>query len=313
MLSSIQLKYIEDNFQYTKEDKLIEDMAKLKSFMPEAMFQKVHVLNEDDCFADMWLVTHDYSTEYSYRCICGKALKRRYLLKHKYKEIEVSLGQVHYEHYCNIDINHVNKIVVDQEQYSKVLEEFEKKMMESKEQRLDLITKIEDLPEKYKEQLSLGLPLLDYQIRYLKKHVNIGKVVTKIMRIPDQLYQEITDLKDSEKKACIIQLQSGREIDSIQQIRDIQYHDLKDRSLIEPDNFNPQQIRFFNTIKDSKEKESMMKNTLEGRYKIINARKAKKLSSKLHRQCVNKISFSDRQHQAFTSDLPQTAYDWTNY
>ncbi len=352
MLNDLQLQFIETHFKKTKTDKLIENMAKLKSFMPKVLFEQAKMLEEEDCFVAMWDVSFDHAEDYRYRCICGKALKNRYLLRHKYKAIELSIGVTHYKEYCDIKVSDIKHIVEDQEEFSKVKKEFEEKIQTLDRKQLDILGQMESLPKLYQEQLAMGLPLLDRQLKYLKnKRLEHG--VHTVMNMGSEMLREIGALDEKRKRAFMIHLESGEVVDSIHDIKALSYSQIRDRvdretaTIIEtksvemPDDpsenyikglgyiddtghiqqhnreksrlLTDRMMKFLGNVADENERASMMKNTLEGVCHITDLNQAKRLSAKFHLQGRLNISMSDRQYEAYMKGSPYNSYNWRKY
>lgn len=350
MFNAEQQQFIETHFKRTKTDKLIENMAKLKSFMPIMLMDRAKILDESDCFASMWEVSVDQGESYQYRCICGKTLKKRFLLRHRYKDIELSLGSSHYEQYCDIHIKDIERIVEEEEAYSKVKWEFEEKLQDIDKERLDILMEMESLPKAYREQLAIGLPLLDKQLHYLNREGRLIRGVRHIMEMDKALLTEIRDLDEERRSNIIIHLESGEVVSSIHDIRTLSYSQIRNRredmdntetvleetdstnaSIADPSSINfikglgyivtdkkPEQLtdkmmKFIGTVRDEMEQWSMMRNTLDGVYRITDLHGAKQLSPKFHRQGVLLISMSDRQYEVYSQGPPYDGYDWKVY
>lgn len=351
MLNEIQLQFIETHFKTTKTDKLIENMAKLKSFMPKMLLEQAKALDDSDCFASMWEVSFDHSQEYSYQCICGKRLKNRYVLRHKYKEIELHLGSTHYEHYCDIHITDVNRIVEEQEAYSKVKWEFEKKMADLDIVRMAILQQMPSLPKLYQQQLAIGLPLLDQQVAYLNQNKRLSHGIHTIMTMDAEMLHEVEALDAPRRSNFIIHLQSGEDIRSIHDVKALSYSEIRDRedTGVERHNATPEllpetsenyiknlgwfgpnptsqqettrepviltdrMMKFLASVADEEERESMMRNTINGVCQITNVNHMKQLSAKMHLQGRLKISMSDRQYAAYAKGSPYITYDWKHY
>lgn len=228
-----QLEFITKAFNQTRNDRIIEDMSRLKSFVPQGI-KNIELLNDSDSLMAAWEVNVFRAESKIYRCICGKKIKNEYRLIHKHKEITLSLGAEHYRQYCGVSVSKVEKIRETYQKYIAVLDELTKLMRNGEYERQKCLIYLDDLPDLMKNQLELGIPLNKSQIENLeKKSSDYFKTISCLKKIETKLLDQMAELSESEQRAIIIKLKNGMEIISLNQLQNIDYDDICDREKVD--------------------------------------------------------------------------------
>lgn len=228
LFSKEQREFIEDNFNQTKNDKIIEDMSHLKSFIPSTM-KTADLLDDTDVFMNVWEVKVFRAERKIYQCICGKMIKNEYRLSHKYKDITLSLGEEHYKQYCGISVSKIENIRALYDKYMSVFNELAELLQTGEYERHKFLLNMEDLPVKLRKQLELGIPLFKSQLQSLEKKSKTNyRLIKGLERIEKNALIKIDQLNETAKQAILIRLKNGLEINNLEQLQNINYDDISD-------------------------------------------------------------------------------------
>jgi len=226
-----QIKFIEKNFKQTSNDKLIANISKLKNFIPTNIADGYKELNEEDTIASVWNVQVNVSNERNYTCVCGRRIKYQYLLTHKVKDIELSLGSGHYKEYCGISIAKVNKIIASQNVYNKRVEELQELMNKGEINRQEYLLDMVELPERLRSQLRIGLPLIQQQMNQINNIIN-PNVTKMINKFSSRDMTEFNLMPPDERKGLLLMLKNGSVISSLEELKNIKYNDIRDLNTV---------------------------------------------------------------------------------
>lgn len=102
------------------------------------------------------------------KCICGKSLRYRYTVKHTLTGVTYKLGKEHLAQYTDLDAKTVSEVVRGISKIDLERDEILEKVLSGWENKFKFENDF-DIPFDMKEQLRVGLPLLNRQVRRLIK------------------------------------------------------------------------------------------------------------------------------------------------
>ena len=135
------------------------------------------------------------------RCECGKALRYRYTVRHSESGVMYHLGSEHLEQYTNLDAETVRAVVKGLKRIDLERDELLDKVLDQWAMPLKLHPKL-PIPKDVAEQLALGLPLLERQLKLLKQQnaVFIKDMKAYEKQLAEDLAQE-AKMREAQAKA----------------------------------------------------------------------------------------------------------------
>ncbi|UCZ54985.1 hypothetical protein LGQ02_09785 [Bacillus shivajii] len=142
-----------------------------------------------------------------YKCECGKALRFQYIVFHASKNKTYKLGSTCIEHYTGLSVDVVKDIEKGILQINSKRDEILLKIHEKQYTNVErYLNKGIELPESITQQLEMGIPLLDDQIKDLEdslKEIERQEWLetnNKLGKINEKQYSQIEYVKEIDRK-----------------------------------------------------------------------------------------------------------------
>jgi len=231
-MDEIQRLYIEEHFHKSISDLWKEKLINLKAM--EIKDGQSHKSVEEAL--DEWTlidIVEAPGNARPYQCMCGKKLKRKYVVLHNLRKIEYNFGINCFEKYTQINANVVKQFLEEKLEINSEKEEIllsmENNLQKCHQFLLDYKNR---LPNEYMEQLRLGIPLSTKQLSKVVEKLNNSRVyhVIKSFNTLDiDVINFINNMPSDERQKLIVELESGEVINTIEDIQKIKMEQIKKR------------------------------------------------------------------------------------
>lgn len=241
-LNSNQKKFLENNIKQLKCNLWVEELAKLKGIEFTGGMDTEKLAKKIDDWILVDILDGGYMNR-PYRCMCGKSLRRQYILKNKSRDITLKLGQECLKKYTKLDEEVIRDILSG---FYKVNTELDDILCRYNEGLAsDHIRYLEEpvLPVKYKVQIEMGLPLSERQESRTQKLIKEYNNAIKERRLLDELIKIEeglsapqrkfinTSISKEDKHQLIIRLKNGDYIHKIEDIEGINASDIVEQKI----------------------------------------------------------------------------------
>ncbi|WP_432664969.1 hypothetical protein R9X47_01745 [Wukongibacter baidiensis] len=237
-LSLEQRKFLEENIKQLKCNIWVEKLAKLKGITITDDMNEETLQNK----LDDWILVDVLDGGYKqrpYKCVCGKSLRRQYILKNNNKDITLKLGQECLKNYTKLNGDLVNDIIrgfykVNSE-LDDILDRHSKGLASEHKKYLNEPS----LLATYKAQIDLDLPLSQRQEsktkQLIEEHHN-NELMDGLKEIEEKLSADQkkfinTVINKDDKYQLMIRLKNGDYIHKLEDIKDIRVSDIVEQKI----------------------------------------------------------------------------------
>jgi len=233
-----QRKFLEENIKQLKYNLWVEKLAKIKGITITDDMDEETLQNK----LDGWILVDVLDGGYKqrpYRCICGKSLRKQYILKNNNKDITLKLGQECLKNYTKLSSELVNDILrgfykVNSE-LDDILDRHSKGLTSEHKKYLTEPA----LPDEYKAQIDIDLPLSKRQeskVKQLIEEYQNIEFVDELKKIEEKLsvaQKEFlnTVINKEDKYQLMIRLKNGDYIHKLEDIERIRVSDIVEQKI----------------------------------------------------------------------------------
>ena len=241
-LNSKQRKFLEDNIKQLKCNLWVEKLAKLKGIeFTSDVDEEILAKKIDD-----WVLVDVLDGGYMnrpYRCMCGKSLRRQYILKNKSRDITLKLGQECLKKYTKLDEMLIRDILNGFHKVNSELDDILNRYSQGLTVNHIKYLKEGVLPAKYREQIEIGLPLSERQeskaqklIKEYNDTIEEQNLLNELIEIEEGLSVSQrkfinTSISKEDKHQLIIRLKNGDYIHKIEDLEGINVSDIIDQKI----------------------------------------------------------------------------------